>query len=46
MCRYRPDYTPVIWILSCLNTKDEDWTNNALENIDKSNIEYINYKNL
>lgn len=35
-----------MWILCCLNTQDEIWVKNALEGIDSSRIEYINYKNL
>lgn len=40
------DYIAQIWVVSLLNTKDEDWVANALTEFDTKKIEYINIKNL
>lgn len=40
------DYKATIWLLCLMKTKDEKWIESALENFDKSKIEYINYNDL
>jgi superfamily II DNA or RNA helicase len=42
--RFRKNHIADIYILSCVDTQDEVWTNKATEGF--SNIEYINVKNL
>jgi len=40
------DYKATIWIISLLGTQDEKWVESALNNFDKSKVEYIKLKNL
>lgn len=40
------DYEATIWLLCLVGTQDEKWVESALENFDKSKIEYILFKNL
>lgn len=42
----QPDYEAVIWILCLAGTQDEKWVEAALENFDKSKVEYIRFKNM
>lgn len=44
--RWRDGHKGTIWILCALNTQEENWVNKAIESLDITNIEYINYKNL
>ena len=40
------DYKATIWIISLIGTQDEKWVKSALENFDKSKVEYLRFKNL
>lgn len=44
--RYREGHLAEIYIISVLDTQDEKWTESALKSFDKSNIKFINYKNI
>jgi len=44
--RKREGHEAIIYILCTLATQDENWLEKALEGFDKSNITYINIKNL
>jgi len=44
--RIREGHRAKIWILSVINTKDEDWVNKALQAFPKSSITYTRFKNL
>lgn len=49
ICRtllYQPEYKATIWIICLVGTQDEKWVASALENFDKSKVEYIRFKNL
>ena len=39
------DYVATIWILCLVGTQDEKWVESALQNFDKSKVEYIRFKN-
>jgi hypothetical protein len=41
----QPNYKATIWLLCLIGTKDEKWIESALENFDKTKIEYIRFKN-
>lgn len=46
MCRTllaQPEYKATIWILCLLGTQDEKWIESALENFDKSKVQYIRF---
>jgi hypothetical protein len=40
------DYEATIWIVCLIGTQDEKWVESALQNFDKSKVEYIRFKNL
>lgn len=40
------NYKATIWLICLMGTQDEKWIESALENFDKSKVEYIEYKNL
>jgi superfamily II DNA or RNA helicase len=42
--RYRPGHRATIYIIVSAGTVDEQWLENAMENIDKSNVKYFNIK--
>lgn len=42
----RENYIAKVFILCALNTQDEKWVKTAVANLDSSNINYINYKNV
>lgn len=46
MIRFRPGHEAHIWLLICKGTQDENWLASATENLDKSKIEYIDFKQL
>lgn len=39
------NYKATIWVLCLVGTQDEKWIESALENFDKTKVEYIRYKN-
>jgi superfamily II DNA or RNA helicase len=39
------NYKATIWLLCLVGTQDEKWIESALENFDKTKVEYIRYKN-
>lgn len=39
------NYKATIWILCLIGCQDESWVESALENFDKSKVEYIRFKN-
>lgn len=41
----QPDYKATIWIICLIGTQDEKWVESALQNFDKSKVEYIRFKN-
>lgn len=49
ICRtllYQPDYEATIWIICLVGTQDEKWVASALENFDKTKVEFIRFKNI
>jgi superfamily II DNA or RNA helicase len=42
----QPNYKATIWVLCLIGTQDEKWVESALENFDKTKVEYIRYKNI
>ena len=44
--RWRDNHEGTIWLLCGVNTQEEKWVEKALEELDSSNINYINEKNL
>ena len=46
LLRLRDGHLAKIYILSVINTVDENWTKKALKQFDSANITYVNYKNL
>jgi len=44
--RYSYDHKAVIWIIVSSNTVDENWLDKATRNLEPTNINYYNYKNL
>lgn len=44
--RYREGHLAEIYILSVSDTQDEKWVESALKSFDKTNIKYINFKNI
>lgn len=41
----QPDYEATIWIGSLIGTQDEKWVESALQNFDKTKVEYVRSKN-
>lgn len=39
------DYKATIWLLCLIGTQDEKWVESALENFDRTKVEYIRFKN-
>lgn len=46
LIRFRPKHEAHIWLLICKGTQDENWLASAIENLDKSKIDYIDFKEL
>ena len=46
LLRFRIGHEAHIWLIICKDTQDEAWLASATENIDKSKIEYVDYKQL
>lgn len=44
--RWREGAEATIWLISTVNTQDQVWTANAIEEFPKSIIEYVHFKNL
>jgi len=42
----QPNYKATIWVLCLIGTQDEKWVESALQNFDKSKVEYIRFKNI
>ena len=40
------DYKATIWIISLVGTQDEKWVDSALDNFDRSKVQYIKLKDL
>lgn len=44
--RYRFGHEAIIWILVCKNTQDEVWLNSAIENFDKSKVNFYSFEQI
>lgn len=44
--RFRPGHEAELFIVVAKNTKDEEWLQSAIENLDKERIEFMNFEEL